>query len=206
MLLVALTGNIASGKSEVSRRLADHGATIIDADVLAREVVEPGTPALADIVARWGSRVLQPDGRLDRGALRAIVFASEAERAALNAIVHPRVAERREARIAAARDAGARVVVCDIPLLYETGGAERFDAVIVVHASADTRRGRLLAHRSLPPDDADRMIAAQASTEVTRHRADYVLENEGSLADLTAKVDALWEALTRRATVERPIS
>lgn len=206
MLLVALTGNIASGKSEVARRLAEHGAVIIDADVLAREVVEPGTPALAEIADRWGKRVLRPDGALDRGALRAIVFASAADRDALNAIVHPRVAMLRDARIAAARAAGAGVVVCDIPLLFETGGADRFDAVIVVHASAATRRARLLAHRTLTADDADRMIAAQLPTAQTRRLADYVIENEGTIADLTVQVDRLWESLARRAKQHGSVS
>jgi dephospho-CoA kinase len=206
VLLVALTGNIASGKSEVARLLAHRGATIIDADVLAREAVEPGTPAHAEITARWGRGVLHADGRLNRSALRAIVFASDRERDALNAIVHPRVAELRDARIAAAREAGARVVVCDIPLLYETGGADRFDAVIVVHAGADRRRARLLAHRALSPVDADRMIAAQLSTEITRHRADYVIENEGTLAELAAEVDGLWDALVQRAKAAGAIS
>ncbi len=206
MLLVALTGNIASGKSEVARRLARHGATVIDADVLAREAVQPGTPALADIAARWGSGVLLPDGGLDRAALRAIVFASPADRDALNAIVHPRVAELREQRIAAARTAGARVVICDIPLLFETGGASRFDAVIVVHASAATRRARLLAHRALSADEADRMIAAQQPTEVTRHQADVVIENEGSLDELQRQVDVVWATLSRRADADGDIS
>lgn len=199
MLLVALTGNIASGKSEVARRLAERGATIIDADRLAREVVQPGTPALAEIVARWGKGILEADGQLDRAALRAIVFASEAERLALNAIVHPRIRLLRDAAIDAARRAGARIVVCDIPLLYETGGTDRFDAVIVVHASAATRRARLLAHRHLTPGDADRMLASQLSTEVTRHRADYVIENDGSLDDLERQVDVLWADLDERA-------
>lgn len=206
MLVVALTGNIASGKSRVARRLAEHGAFVIDADVLAREAVEPGTPALAEIVERWGPGVLRADGHLDRAALRGIVFASSAEREALNAIVHPRVAARRETLVAEARARGERVVVCDIPLLFETGHDGDFDAVIVVHASEATRRARLLSARALSREEADRIMAAQRPSASTRSRADFVIENDGTLAALDAQVDALWVVLTRRAAALPRIS
>src|SRR5919199_6747659 len=132
MLLVGLTGNIASGKSTVARMLAERGATVIDADVLARRAVEAGTPAYAKVVERWGREVLAADGRLDRAALRGIVFSNPAELEQLNAIVHPEVERMREELVAAARARGDGVVVCDIPLLFERELAGRFDCVVLV--------------------------------------------------------------------------
>lgn len=204
MLLVALTGNIASGKSAVASRLAALGATIIDADVLAREVVAPGTPALDEIVARWGSSMRTSDGALDRAALRAIVFSDPAAREALNAIVHPRVEALRRARIEAARAAGATIVVCDIPLLFETGLDRAFDCIVLVDAPEATRRERLMSYRTLSRTDADRMIAAQLPAESKRARATFVIDNDGSLASLHASVDSLWRTLELRARQERP--
>lgn len=206
MLLVALTGNIASGKSVVTSRLAEHGATIIDADLLAREVVAPGTPALDAIVARWGAAVRQGDGSLDRAALRDIVFADAAERDALNAIVHPAVDALRRARVAEARAAGATVVVCAIPLLFETGLDRAFDCIVLVDARVETRRERLMTRRGLSQVEADRMIAAQLPSASKRARASYIIDNDGSLAELHAAVDALWPTLeeeARRATEGR---
>ena len=144
MLLVALTGNIASGKSEVARILADLGATLIDADELSREVVRPGTRALSAIVSRWGERVLNPDGTLNRGMLRSIVFADPAERKALNAIVHPEVGRRRSELVADARARGDAAVVAAIPLLFEAGLEREFDRVILVDAPEDVRLARLV--------------------------------------------------------------
>ncbi len=204
MLLVALTGNIASGKSAVASRLAALGATIIDADLLAREAVAPGTPALDEIVARWGASMRTADGALDRAALRAIVFADPAEREALNAIVHPRVEALRRARIESARSAGATIVVCDIPLLFETGLDRAFDCIVLVDAPEEIRRERLMTHRALSRAEADRMIAAQLPVEPKRARATYVIDNAGSIAALHAAVDALWRTLQERARAGQP--
>lgn len=197
MILIGLTGNIASGKSEVARMLADLGATVIDADALAREVVRPGTPALAAIVARWGPWVLNGDGTLDRAALRSIVFADAADREALNQIVHPEVKRRRDALVAAARARGDRVVVADIPLLYEAGLAQDVDRVLLVDAPEALRLDRLMRHRGLTEPEARQMIAAQWPAAWKRDRADYVIDNAGTLTELRAAVERAWDALSR---------
>jgi dephospho-CoA kinase len=200
VLLVALTGNIASGKSTLAHRLASLGALVIDADVLAREVVEPGSPALDEIRERWGSAVFHADGSLDRQALGRIVFADEREREALNAIVHPRVEARRSVMLDEARARGELLVVSDIPLLFEAGLEKRFDVVVLVDAPRDVRRERLMARRGLSAVDAERMIAAQLPSESKRARADYVIENAGSVEELIARADELWSELLRRAS------
>lgn len=200
MLTVGLTGNIASGKSEVARRLANLGATIVDADVLAREVVEPGTPALAEIAKRWGNGVLEPSGRLDRAALRKIVFASRHDLDALNAIVHPRVDERRRQLFAEARERGDSVVVYDVPLLFERQMENAFDVVVLVDAPEPVRRERLMARQSLDSHEAERMIASQLPSREKRERADFIVDNDGDLASLDARVAQLWDVLQRRAT------
>jgi dephospho-CoA kinase len=199
MLLVALTGNIASGKSEVARRLAGHGATVIDADRLARRAVEPGTPAYTDIIARWGTRVLAPDESIDRDALRRIAFADAAELAALNAIVHPRVRALRDQLLDEARQRRDRVVISVIPLLFETGLEREFDRIVLVDAPARVRLERLMRRGQLDENEARRMMAAQLAPETKRARADYVIENDGTLQDLAARVDAVWDALEREA-------
>jgi dephospho-CoA kinase len=201
MLVVALTGNIASGKSTVAQRLAEHGAWLVDADVLAREVVAPGTPALQEIVERWGTALRRPDGSLDRGALRRIAFADESERLALNAIVHPRVEALRQQRVEQGRAAGAKIVVCDIPLLFESGRdrSDSFDAIILVTAPEPVRLARLTQTRALARDEAQRMIDAQMSEHEKRTRADIVIDNAGSRDALLAQVDALWDSLLARA-------
>lgn len=198
MLVVGLTGNIASGKSEVARRLARRGATLIDADVLAREAVAPGTPALAEIVAHWGRSVLHADGSLDRDALRRVVFRAEPEREALNRIVHPRVEALRRAALEEARRRGDRIVVCDIPLLYEAGLESRVDCVILVDAPEVLRTARLRRHRGLDEVEARRMIAAQMPATEKRSRADYVIDNDGSLELLEGRVADVWSALQQR--------
>ena len=203
MLIVALTGNIASGKSSVARLLAARGARIVDADVLAREVVEPGSAALGEIAARWGKGVLLPDGRLDRAALRDIVFAAPAELEALNAIVHPRVELRRRALVAQARAEGERVVVCDIPLLFEKEMERSFDVVLLVDAPEALRRERLVDERGLSGEEADRMIAAQMPSAAKRARADIVIDNDTSLAQLEQRVDEVWNELERRSRTAR---
>lgn len=197
MRVIGLTGNIASGKSTVAARLAELGAPIVDADVLAREAVTQGSAGLAAIVRRWGAGVLAPDGSLDRAALRHIVFADADERRALDAIVHPEVARLRDAAVARHRAAGAPVVICDIPLLFEAGLEGDVDAIVLVHAPAELRRERLVHTRGLSPAEADAMIGAQMPSEWKRERADYVLENTGTREELLAAVDRLWPRLLK---------
>jgi dephospho-CoA kinase len=195
MLLVGLTGNIASGKSTVSQMLTERGATIIDADVLARRAVEPGTPAHRRIVERWGPGVLAADGRLDRAALRQIVFASADDLEQLNAIVHPEVERMRDRLVGEARDRGDRIVVCDIPLLFERHLGESFDRIILVDAARPVRLARLVTERGLPEPEALDMIAAQMPSELKRARADILIDNDGSLAQLEQQVAAAWAIL-----------
>ena len=206
MIVVGLTGNIASGKSTVAALLAAHGATVIDADVLARRVVEPGTPALAAIADRWGTGMLAPDGTLDRSALRRVVFQSGAELEALNAIVHPEIERLRRAAVDAAREHGDRVVVCDLPLLFEKDLAPLFDRVVLVDAPRPLRLDRLVADRALDEAEAMRMIASQMPAELKRARADYVIENAGTRAELARRVDALWDVLAREADARAPVA
>lgn len=191
MLRVGLTGGIGAGKSAVARTLAEHGAIVIDADQLAHEVVEPGTPGLARVVEEFGKDILQADGSLDRERLGAIVFSDPERLQRLNAIVHPLVRERTAALIdEAPADA---VVVQDIPLLVENGLAPMFALVIVVEAPTEVRLQRLIHDRGMTPDQAHARLAAQATDEQRRAVADVVLVNDGTLADLAAKVDALWQ-------------
>ena len=190
---IALTGGIASGKSAVSDLLAERGASIIDSDVLAREVVEPGTPALAAIVERFGAGVLRDDGSLDRAALGAVVFADAAARDALNAIVHPAV-RRRAAELVREAPPGA-VVVHVIPLLVETNQQGKFDTVIVVDVPERVQVERLMARNGFSEADADARLAAQASREERLAVATHVIDNAGTPGDLRALVDALWERL-----------
>jgi len=197
VLLVALTGNIASGKSEVARILAELGATVIDADDLAREVVRPGEPALDAIVKRWGAGVLRPDGSLDRPALRAIIFADAAERVALNAIVHPQVRKRRDELVTQARARGDAVVVAVIPLLFETGLEREFDRVVLVDAPEDVRELRLLKRSAIAAAEARRMMAAQMPVQAKRTRSDFVIDNDADLAALRRSVERVWTDLTR---------
>ncbi len=198
MLSVGLTGGIGSGKSEVSRRLAAHGAVIVDADVIAREVVEPGTPGLAAVVAEFGPAVLRPDGSLDREKLGSIVFADAGRRARLNAIVHPLVGARMRELVEQAPP-GA-IVVHDVPLIAENDLAGAYDYVVVVDAPVEEQVRRLTELRGMTEDDARARIAAQAGRERRRAIADYVIDNSGTLDRLAEQVDALWAELTRRAT------
>jgi dephospho-CoA kinase len=194
MLTVGLTGGIGSGKSTVSRRLAELGAVVIDSDRLARDVVGPGTPGLAAIRAAFGPGVLAPDGTLDRPALAARVFADPELRAVLNGIVHPLVRQR-AASLSRAAPSDA-VVVQDVPLLVESGLAASFDLVVVVDAPDDTRVDRLQA-RGLSAEDARARMAAQATREERLDAADYVLDNSGSPDHLRVQVDRLWAELRR---------
>jgi len=197
VLKTGLTGGIGSGKSEVSGRLAARGAVVIDADKIAREVVEPGTPGLARVVARFGEEVLRPDGSLDRERLGAVVFADPDKLAALNAIVHPLVGERVAELQHAADDAA--IVVYDVPLLVENKLAPMYDVVIVVDAADEVRIARLAERRGMSEQDAKARIAAQASREERLAAADIVIPNEGTLADLDARTAEVWDDLLRRA-------
>ena len=179
--------------------LADRGATIIDADVLAREAVRPETQALRDIVKRWGKDVLQQDGSLDREALRQIVFADRNELDALNRIVHPGVTRMRDREVARAKERGDPIVVCVIPLLFERNLVDEFDAIVLVDAPRPVRLERLVTTRGLEETEAMNMIAAQMPAELKRARADYCIDNNGSRDDLERDVDALWSSLQRNA-------
>lgn len=192
MLRVGLTGGIGSGKSTVADELARRGAVIIDADQLAREVVEPGTPGLAQIVARFGNRVLI-DGRLDRAALAKIVFADPQVRQELESIIHPAV-RRRAAELEAAAPLRS-IVVHVIPLLVETGQAANFDVVVVVDVGSETQLDRLLTRAELSAEEARSRIAAQANRAQRLAAADVVLDNNRSLVELQAQLDDLWSNL-----------
>ncbi|MFG1623430.1 dephospho-CoA kinase [Kribbella sp. NPDC049227] len=197
MLRVGLTGGIGAGKSSVSARLAERGAVVIDSDVLAREVVAKGTEGLAEVVTEFGAGVLTAEEELDRPALGQIVFGDAAARRRLEAIVHPRV-RARAAEIEAAAPAGA-IVVHDIPLLVETGQADRFDVVVIVDVPVDVQLERLTAQRGMPDTEAKQRIASQASREDRLAVAGLVVDNSGSLADLDRRVDEVWAELERRA-------
>lgn len=189
-LTVGLTGGIGAGKSAVARRLAGLGATVVDADVLAREAVAPGTPGLAAVLAAFGPGVVRPDGTLDRPALGARVFGDEAARATLERIIHPTVRARTAETIAAAPP--GTVVVNDVPLLVETGLAPTYHLVVVVTASVSRRVERLASSRGMTPEEAHRRMRAQADDGHRRAAADVVLDNDGTPAALVAAVDALW--------------
>ena len=196
MLRVGLTGGIGSGKSAVSAQLESYGAVVVDADRVAREVVEPGSPGLAAVVAEFGDEVLRDDGSLDRAALGARVFADPAALARLNAIVHPLVGERTAELIAEAEAAGARVLVHDVPLLVENGLAPLYDVVVVVAATPATQLDRLVRLRGMTPDDARARISAQAPLEDKLAVATHVVRNDGSRDELLAQVEELWQSLT----------
>ena len=200
MLLIGLTGNIASGKTEVARILADLGATVIDADELARDVVRPGTAALAAIVSRWGEGMLHPDGTLNRAALRAIVFSSEADRLELNRIVHPEVKGLRDQLVEEAKARGDVAVVAAIPLLFEVGLEREYDRVILVDAPEDVRLSRLVRRRGISEAEARRMMAAQMPAASKRPRADIVIDNDADLKALRRSVERAWNELTETAT------
>lgn len=189
MLRVGLTGGAGAGKSTVAARLRELGAVVIDADALARGVLEPGSDGLRQVVAAFGEQVLRPDGSLDRAALAAVVFADPERRRELEAITHPRIAARTSERLAAApADA---VVVHDVPLLVEKALAPAYDLVVVVDAPVERRVERLVG-RGLAEADARARIAAQATRAEREAVADVWLDNDGSVADLVAAVDVLW--------------
>ncbi len=199
MRRVGLTGGIGAGKSTVARLFAAHGAVVVDADALAREVVAPGTPGLAEIVDTFGSGVLRPDGALDRAGLGRIVFADEAALRKLEAITHPKISAESARLIEAAERDGAPVLIHDIPLLVENGLPQTFDDVVVVEAPDDIRIARL-EHRGLSRAEAVERMKAQATNEQRRAAATYLIDNAGSLRELRQRVDAVWEALTASAS------
>jgi dephospho-CoA kinase len=196
VLRIGLTGGIGSGKSTVASLLAERGARVVDADRIAREVVAPGTPGLAAVVAEFGGDVVAPDGSLDRPALAAVVFGDPAARSRLDCIVHPLVRARAAEAVAVApADA---VVVQDVPLLVETGQAGSYDLVLVVETDEEVRVQRLV-ERGLSADDARARIASQATDGQRRAVADVVLRNDGDRDALIAQVDRFWSEHVVRA-------
>ena len=199
MLSVALTGNIGAGKSTVAELFRRWGATVIDSDQLVREAQMPGRSALLQVAARFGRQMIRPDGTLDRARLRAFVLADPRALEALNAIMHPEVHRRRRELLAEARERGDRIVVSDIPLLFEAADPSEFDAVVLVDAPESIRRQRLRQSRPLPEHEIDQLIAAQLPADSKRLRSDYVIENEGDHQALERSAASVWEALLARA-------
>ena len=196
MPLIALTGGIASGKSTIARRLAEHGAVVIDADALVRELQQPGQPVLAAIADAFGPSVLAADGSLDRAALGAIVFADRSKLGVLNGVVHPAVKAESQRRFLAALDADPdAVVVYDVPLLAEARGTAEWDLVVVAHAPADGRVARMVSQRGMSEEEARARVANQVSDEERLALADAVIDTSGTLEQTLAQADALWERL-----------
>jgi dephospho-CoA kinase len=199
MRVIGLTGNIASGKTAVADRFARRGATIIDADVLAREAVTKGSAALESIVKKWGRGVLDADGNLDRASLRHIVFENQADLDELNEIVHPEIRRLRANEIDGARRRGDKVVVCVVPLLFERHLAGEFDTIVLVDAPRTLRLERIVRDRGIDEAEAMKMIASQMPADLKRAGSDYVIENAGSLDELEAEVDRVWDAINSTA-------
>lgn len=195
MKIIGVTGSIASGKSTVTALLKEKGAFIIDADVIAREVVEPGRPAWAEVVERFGESILEADRSINRRELGRIVFADKGKRLELNAIVHPRVMEEVEARLRALEERGGdAVVILDVPLLFEVGMDKRCALTIAVTAGREMRMARLMA-QGLSRDEAESRIDAQRDKEALQGFADVVIVNEGTLDELRREVDAVWKRI-----------
>ena len=201
MFRVALTGNVASGKSSVLKLFAQWGAATTDADEFARQAVAPGSPGLAQIRRRFGEGVFTPDGALDRAALRNRVMSNPAEREALNSIVHPEVRRLSAEREAALRRQGARLVIHDIPLLFEVLNPADYDAVVLVDAPAAERKARLMRDRGLPAAEADALIAAQQPSETKRAASTFVIDNSGDRAALERAARQVWRELQERAGI-----
>lgn len=191
MLRIGLTGGIGSGKSTVADLLSSEGFLIVDADQVARDIVEPGQPALAELVEAFGEDILKPDGTLDRPGLAAKAFISEEQTALLNAITHPRIAEESARRFAEAEARGDKVAVYDMPLLVEKGLNRKMDLVIVVDVEVEERVRRLVAKRGLSEEDVRRRIASQVPDDIRLQAADIVVDNNGSLEDLHAEAGKL---------------
>ena len=194
---IGLTGNIAAGKSTVARLFADWGATVLDADAIVHDLQRPGTPVFRAIIGRFGIDVMAEDGTLDRAALRRTVFTDKAALADLNAIVHPAVAAERERLLEEARANRVKLVIHDIPLLFEVMDPAKFDAVVLVDAPVAARRERLERARGLGAGEADSMIAAQLPSAEKRKRATFVIDNDGSLDGLERRSAEVWKALQR---------
>ncbi|MBC6747130.1 dephospho-CoA kinase [Corynebacterium sp. LK19] len=192
MLKVGLTGGMGSGKSTVARRFAELGAAIIDADQIARDVVEPGEPALAELAEAFGEGILLDDGSLNRGELAKRAFVSAEKTELLNSITHPRIEQRTEEQFNAAGDA---IIVFDSPLLIEMGQSEAQDLVVVVHTPVEVRLDRLVESRGVDREDAKQRIAKQISDDKRLQFADVVLENSGTEEDLVRQVDRIWERI-----------
>lgn len=197
MFLLALTGGIAAGKSTVAKRLAEHGAVVIDADELARDLVEPGKPILGDLVREFGKKIIATDGSLRRSVLAQIVFSDPQRRAALDAIMHPAVRLLLTERInqIVAADPSA-VIVYDVPLFVESGHSTRFDLVVVVHAAEEKRINRLVTERAMTLLDATNRVSAQAHEHQRLAVADVVISSDGSLSETLAQTDALWQRIS----------
>lgn len=196
MKRIGLTGGIASGKSTVARLLAERGVPVVDADRLAREVVEPGTPGLAAIAARWPEVV--PGGVLDRKALGAIVFARPSERAALEAIVHPRIREESERRLRELEARGAERAVYEAALLFENDLDAGMDATILVALDPELQVARLVARDGIPPEAARERLAAQLPLEAKKARATFVVDNGGTPEQLRERLDRVWAEVEAR--------
>ena len=199
MLHLALTGNVASGKSSVARLFADWGATLIDADAIVRDLQRPRTPIFDRIVARFGPEIVTADGELDRARLRALVLADAGARRDLEAIVHPAVAAERERLIDEARRRGDAIVVSDIPLLFEVMDPEAFDAVVLVDAPEAIRRERLLRDRGISSEEADGLFRAQHPAADKRARSDFIIDNDSSRTELRDRAWRVWRQLRSRA-------
>jgi dephospho-CoA kinase len=193
MLRLGLTGGIGAGKSTVATLLAEHGAVVIDADAISREIVEPGEPVLAQLVEEFGPGILREDGSLNRGELARVAFAAPEAAARLNGIMHPAIRAESERRIASAAARGASVVVYDMPLLVETGQQDHFDVVVVVDVPEEMQVERAVTLRGLDEDDVRRRMQVQASREERRAMADVVIDNSGDREATARQVDALWQ-------------
>lgn len=198
-MIVALTGNIAAGKSTVVALFRKWGAGIIDADQVVRDLQRPGTEVHRRIVERFGAAIQTPAGELDRPALRRLILSDTRARSDLNAIVHPAVAAQRDTLVAAARAAGARIIVADIPLLFEASDPAEYDAVVLVDAPEAMRLHRLVTMRGLPREDAERLIATQLPSDAKRKRSQFVIDNDGDRTQLERRARDVWLALEARA-------
>jgi dephospho-CoA kinase len=199
MLRVGLTGNIASGKSSVARVWHARGAPIVDADVLARKAVERGSPGLAKVVAAFGDDILARDYSLDRAALRRVVFADDVARANLESIIHPEVERLRAQEERALAAEGARVVIHDIPLLFELGLQSQFDTIVLVDAPEEIRRRRLVDSRRLSDEEAGAMISAQVPSDQKRAQATFIIDNTGTKEQLATRAEDVWTEIQKLA-------
>lgn len=200
MLTVGLTGNIAAGKSSVAQLFAQWGAVVTDADAIVRDLQQPGSPVFKALVGRFGSPIVSDDGTLDRSALRRIVLDDSDALRDLNHLIHPAVAARRRALEEAARAANAKVIVHDIPLLFEATDPSSFDLIVLVDAPEPVRRARLIRYRKLNEEDADRMMAAQRPSDQKREASDIIIDNDGDQRRLKTRARVAWNRIREAAT------